>query len=427
MSSRSLKASCWAVLLFASGGCASSREAAGEEPPAPSPLIGIDELNQVEPLCADGSTREIALDEVIDNGFSAQDILAFAEGVHDERIRWQPPDGAAISPERGEHALRVTVERASDRAADIEPEVAVIGHGASCSHWLAIPVTVGLQSDGGALNDAISGTLLATHERVAYFRATSIGDELAGELSVSPPREDVYLSIFELAITFSEQGASGTLAAQWRLRDDPALEVEFEPLASFGRATCEPADYAVTLDEVVPLAEDDAGMSAREALEVLSELDTLALAWQSGEQTTATLSFTPGSEGACVFVSPVSPELFATLSVPGQLRFETADGKVDATWPAELKRAGRSSSLSLTLDPAGLPDGSTATAEELGFPTHDRGTLIALNVALYLSLELESGEASGALDLGGFHCGTGSPETSCMYTSVDLDSATLGR
>ena len=46
-------------------------------------------------------------------GFSAADILAFAAGVHETKIRWQSDGIGTFAPETGEHDLTLDIEPTS--------------------------------------------------------------------------------------------------------------------------------------------------------------------------------------------------------------------------------------------------------------------------------------------------------------------------
>jgi hypothetical protein len=422
-----LKHGSWVVALLMLGGCADSRtkpRAEVELPEAqPSPFAGESALKAVAVSCDDGSTREIALDATLEGAaFTAQDVLAWVERTHVEAIRWVQPLGATVGPESGERALYITVTRASDRAREHVPETIPIGHGTRCEHWLELDVKLALQTDDGALNEAIEGTLYTSDARVAYFHASAGDDAFGGELTIEPISEGG-LSRFDLEIVLSPQGVGGALYAVWLVQtadfsyDDPRL------FASIGTVDCEPGEFAVGIDERVPLSNDGAGISAQQLLGQAEQLDTLPLTWRDGTRTTAALRFTSRDEGACGSVSSTSPEDAARLMVPGEVTFESADGRVGGTWPAYLEQWGVEGPLALHL--ARRDDGATVTPPELGFPGLERGELLDLSVSLIL--HIADGTATGSLALDGSHCGGGSLETgSCNYTTVDLESAAVG-
>ena len=229
--------------------CAKSNRPDGPPVEAePSPFQHASPLEGITTLCAEGSSREVALDAVTEAGFSAQDVLAYAEGEHREALRWLMPEDLRVGPESGESELTVSVERAGDRAGDFRPDTDAIGHGARCRPWITIDVVVSIQSRSGALNDRFEATLYATDARVAYLRATTPALDLAGTLEVSRERTNVTASSYDLKMTFSEHGATGSLYSTWtRSTSEAAWDESFE-VAHWGGAHCADGAYAVPLD-----------------------------------------------------------------------------------------------------------------------------------------------------------------------------------
>ena len=247
-----------AALTFALCGCARSQRAQPELPtPLPSPFESVSAVERVASECSQGSSSEVALDAITDTGFSAEDLLAYAEGSHDETIRWDMPEGIRIGPESRERALRISVERAGERARDFKPDTDVIGHGARCRPWLEVDVTVSLQSEDGALNERFDATLYSTDARVAYLHAKSAQLELAGELTVTRelPAENIAAASFMVMMTFSEHGVTGTLVSDWS-RVVSSIDVAWDEsieLAYWGRARCNMWDYSIGVEEPVEL------------------------------------------------------------------------------------------------------------------------------------------------------------------------------
>lgn len=423
-------------MLLALAACASSREPAPAEvelPEAePSPFESESAIEIVAGSCADGSSREIALDDTLDgtiegSDFTADDILELVERTHQATIHWMPEDGATVGPESGDHALYVTVLRASDRARDFAPATTAIGHGTRCEHWLELDVTIALQTDDGALNEAIEGTLYASDPRVAYFRASAGDDAFGGALEVAVANENgAKLSRFDLDLVFAEAGVSGTLTGvSIAIVQGSDFESEYPAeLAYVGPVHCPAGEFAVRLDDAVPLSIDGSGTSAQQMLEEAELIEAIPLVWLDGARTTATFRFTSDEGGACGAVSSVAPTDDAHLAVGGVASFESADGRVAGSWPAYLEQYGNGGELQVSLNLLKQADAATATPPELGFPGLERGQLTGLDVDFYLYISSEG--ATGSLRLGGFHCGAGDLETSCDFTSVELEAAAIG-
>jgi len=414
------------ALVLIACGCASSRTAPDHEPDPepieaePSPFGGTSPLDSVAVSCAEGSAREIALDEVTEAGFSAEDLLANIEGMHEAPLTWASPEGVTIGPESGQHKLRVRVERASEGAALFDPDTDAIGHGARCTLWIAVDVVISLQSDERALNEEVQGTVYANNPSFAYFRAEAGSDDFGGELTV---RSEAQLSRFELMMTLSEHGATGSLQGVWLKVEDGFSFEEPTELAYWGHAPCAVGEQSVRLDELVQLGDSDP-VSATQAAEAARQHASLSITWQDGTRTTGTWSFAGGQNGACLGSdSFLEGGPLTRLAQHGVVELRTADGRARGQWPAYLTATGYSYEVSL--DTIGMDDQLPASPAELGFPMQSLGELDALSVALNIRM-VPPAEVSGELSLYGYDCGGGDITTVCDFMSVLLEAGTLG-
>jgi hypothetical protein len=407
-------------------GCASSNAPPSAAPleAEPSSFAGISPLDVVAPSCADGSSRDIELDEVTDAGFSAEDLLANIEGMHEAKLIWASPEEVTIGPESGEHTLRILVERASERAKLFDPDTDAIGHGARCPLWVAVDVVVSLQSDDLALNEEVHGTVYARDARLGYFQAEAGSASFGGELTVSLER-GALLSRFELAMTLSEHGATGSLhAVRLTIQETFSYEEPVE-LAYFGHVRCEVGAQSLQLDELVQLNDGDR-VSASSAAGAVGQLSSVSITWPDGTTAAASFSFTGDPNGACLQPSPIAPDGYTVLALHGMVELRSEDERLDARWPVYLQATG--SSYQVTLDTLGMPMAATATPAELGFPMQSRDDLDAISVDLNIQLVPPS-EVSGDVRLNGFDCGAGDPNdptVNCEFTSTLLEAGTLG-
>ncbi|MDD9937255.1 MAG: hypothetical protein OXT09_26840, partial [Myxococcales bacterium] len=75
-----------------------------------NPTLGHGAAEAGNQGCLDEPTV-VDVDALTDLGFSAADVLAFAEGSHEETLTWNEPFNATIAPETGEQSITVTVTR----------------------------------------------------------------------------------------------------------------------------------------------------------------------------------------------------------------------------------------------------------------------------------------------------------------------------
>lgn len=426
------------LLLVALTACAKSNEAKPPVEAGPSPFGARWAIESFAPTCAEGSSTEVALGEVTETGFSAEDMLALAEGEHRETIQWLMPEGLELGPESGARELTIRIERASDRARAFAPDNEVIGHGARCWPWLFVDVVVTVQSAGGALNERFEAELYAADESVAYLAAISPALELAGDVSVARDAADFAASSYELRISFSEHGATGSLLSNWsREVQEPRLYWEETlELAHWGRAHCDVGTaYSVTLDDAVEVGSDGGRGSAKQAIDWMNAAAPIAIRWEGGGTTTGTLSFTPEDDGACVTTAAYSSEPFQDLKVRGELELRTEDGRLDARWPGWLGLNGNGVEganvigASFTLDGQAMPDSYTASTAELGFPEETRGGHTSLNVMCDLFLD-ENGGSWGTIGLTAYDASSGcdleaDPSCAANLTSTPLVRGTV--
>lgn len=397
----------WSLLLLCTlAACAESRMPGGPLDEAePSPFAHVSPIEGLNASCAQGRSTAISLDEVTEAGFSAEDVLAYAEGEHHESIRWQTPEPLQLGPESGEGEITIEIERASDRAKDFRPTTDVIGHGARCRPWITVDVIVAIQSEGGALNDRFMATLFATDRRAAYLRAKTPEGELAGALWATQEATNVLASSYELRMTLSEHGATGSLYSNWaRQYMDVHWDDSFE-IAHWGRAHCTDGAYAVPLDERIELQSARDRASANEGIAWLNDLGSIGIEWDDGSTTRAAFSFAPAEAGACVRAQALSPEPFQDLYIPGELELRTDDGQVDARWPGGLRidaiGDGEVVGAFFSIDALALPDSFTASTVELGFPKEERGAHESLSVQCSLALTNLDGN-SGQIELSAY-------------------------
>ena len=327
---------------------------------APGPTTGdAASFCKGEPTVLESSSTRI------DYGFSADDVLAFAGGAHDEAIVWHDNDIATLGPEKGEHRVAITVAydggeirwmtpKTAQDGGDLggpEPAIApapgptvdlpAVG---GCMPWLEIDVRVTVKSDGGALDESFDATLRSRNELLASLWAAPDPDELGGafapEQILQPGYELVQL---DLELNFTPFGVSGRFNGVFQVQrgDSVGAAAGANPFAEIGRAGCSgyASGFAVEIDDMVE------GASGADMLALVKGAHDLAVTWSDGTSTTATLSFAPTQDGACVLLDN---KIYggASLNIDGQLALTTADGRVAARWRVGHGRSGSAGGLS---------------------------------------------------------------------------------
>jgi hypothetical protein len=124
--------------------------------------------------CPDERTS-LELTETSRLGFSAADILSFAEGEHVATIEWQPID-VPYGPESGSSQVTLSVESLG-RARHVDR-----GESACCFATVQVDVRVTISTSGGALAESFVTVLEARSADAAWLQV-SIAPPLGGSLS----------------------------------------------------------------------------------------------------------------------------------------------------------------------------------------------------------------------------------------------------
>jgi hypothetical protein len=142
----------------------------------------------IGPGCAGGQTGQedvpwacseqrasLELGETSPLGFSAADVLSFAEGEHVTTMQWQAID-VPYGPESGTTQLTLSVARLG-RARYVDR-----GEGACCFAAVQVDVRVTLETSGGALSESFVAVLEARSADAASLYA-AVEPPLGGSLS----------------------------------------------------------------------------------------------------------------------------------------------------------------------------------------------------------------------------------------------------
>lgn len=129
------------------------------------------------------SLSELARQERSPLGFSAEQVLEFAEGEQQATFSWLSASDFRYGPESGEGqvTLRTTAAGSAQFA-----RVAATHSAAHCDDHLSVPVHVALTTAGGALDESFTAKLLATTSDQATLAKAVPASELGGLLAFDP-------------------------------------------------------------------------------------------------------------------------------------------------------------------------------------------------------------------------------------------------
>jgi hypothetical protein len=301
--------------------------------------------------CTQVSSMELDPDAQTSLGFSANDVLAFAAGAHEEKLTWNDQAGSFdYGPEHGEHGLtlRVTQKGAARLVSYTTDshggrgEIELYG-GDECGDQLEIDVDVTLTTDQGALNETFATTLATRSDLAVKLYTTLDPKKLQGSFTATNLPQGFSLAQFSLDITLTKYGTQGSLRATIQTMSSGSggstgtgsVAIgggSSRPLASWGPENCLYRGTALPLSAVVH------GTSGADLLTLLNRSTTANVTFEGSAASAATISFSARSDRACV----VLDNGFATIGGQGSiyvqagLRIKSADGRIDATWPVAI-------------------------------------------------------------------------------------------
>ena len=326
--------------------------------------------------CAQATKQTVveSLDEDPGVGFSASDILAFAEGTHEEPLHWNPQELATIGPESGDGSITITVQHSDGevRYVQEDPDAASTGDEignllpeGECRPWLELDVEVTVKTGGGVLDEHFDATLVSNNKLLATLFVHPEPDKLSGSLAVTDVKVAGFvLAQLDLSISFTPFGVSGALGGVFEMRTNDAVSAapggRGGPFAQWGKARCDGGGFAVAQDD------DVNGATAADVLALVAAVPTVQLTWNDGALTDADLAFEPEDDGACVLLD-ASVDGGTALLMRGSLTLSSNDGRVDGSWPGTLQgsadAAGQVTAVMFELDSTGaLPQ---VTADNL--------------------------------------------------------------
>jgi hypothetical protein len=292
-----------------------------------------------DPFCVDGEVEVVALSDASHAGFSADQVLDFAEGEHTSDARWPFIDSAPA-----EATLRIT--RTAEEARYIDTHWSSPGtKGEGCPDRIEVDVSVELtlSNGGGMATVAFDSLLTATSAGEARLQQRLVPEDLEGDVQFAlGPKER--LSQLELVARLAPDVSSATLIATAKA-----------PIQADGYVyyTERPGTVASwpTGDECgeggQPVARDafDLGVSPETFVDALPR--ELEVEWQDGTSTKATLQLavagvaciTDACDGWCpglIDDGDGASETRTAIVLPVQVGISTDDGRWQGGFVAEL-------------------------------------------------------------------------------------------
>jgi len=409
------------LLSSLSTGCGASSSA---ETGIESPFESQSPNPHVHPLCRDARAIEVSAGETTPLQFSAADVIDFVAGAHAETLHWVAASDAA---EPLDQRITIAVDSVG-RSRFMDAMDKPLYHGATCISWLEIDVEVSLRSSDGAVDERFLGTAYAVDGRIARISALASGAAVAQSLTErarSRAADGAEPAGYRLELRFSRHGVSGALHASLpsEATDDVHTPIGEVLLAYLGPVACDLFDAAIALDE------GEVGVTGQALLDRFAALSPLQIEWSDGTRSELAASFTATHAGACLSTRPDA----AAVRVPGTLVLQTADGRLDASYPAALV-AGQGEAVAAGFVWVQLDDNmilALGTPGELGFPEQSGEGFE--DFALEFSFRIDAEDVLDAsIVLIGYALNDCTDEIALgeqcgRYTPVELYSGTLAR
>jgi hypothetical protein len=370
--------------------------------------------------CDSDATALESADAETPLGFTAADVLAFAAGLHETTIRWQPSELASYAPESGEHALTLRVTHAGGELRYVEyregesdgregGELAIGTEPCSNHNAIEIDVEVEVMTDGGALDERVAGTLRASSLNWAILDVPLEADELGGAFVITETRPAGF-TLVQLALEFglSPLGLRGELDGVFEMRSNDAVSAAGGggPIATIGAdASCDQGGLPVAIDE------GQNGLTGQAALDRVNQLAPVQGTWADGTSTSVTLELVHDGQSVCAIVQPNG--WFGDATEPGTLRLrgvlgaQSEDGRLDAGWPvvvdASPAQGGGLGAVSIELDLEAIgPIAAADLASVTGVQGVDGSGYDSLQMSMMLALDPAAG-MTGELRVQGLH------------------------
>lgn len=341
----------------------------------------------------------VGRDEVTPLGFSAEQTLDIALGVHKAPFFWKQ-DGHAYGPESGESELTLEIEEPGEARFMVgKPVESTLQLGAICPNYLEVDVKVRASTRGGALDETFVAPLRGESARVARLVHSFDVEALSGSFEFDPNSLGASTVIaFRLDAAISEYGLSGSLTAQYELKSTDVVSSYGQSLGSF------PEESSCSMGEIaVPF---DAGpVSSKAALELVDSVGSVELGLKKGDAAQSELSIEHDGSVSCAdLLGSFGLEPSGVVSTGAVLHLKTSDGALDHDFPVSVEAIPANDGL---LDRVRVMGSCRASAGNFAATCGDYGVDLAGYDVGHVALELtvrpgaEAPEVSGQLRVNG--------------------------
>ncbi len=284
-------------------------------------------------LCDVTDTTLVPRGEVTPLGYSADQILAFAGGVHRVPVQWK--DGSSefatlsTTPASGETELELTVSYEDGDVSLVQRQPGTSGGAGPaiasdpCNDQLTIEVTVQVKTDNGAFDDTFPATLTVDSASHATLHIDFDPEDLGGSFrtEVLTPA-DAIAKQFAIDAAFAPGGFAGSIMGTITGGNG---QVAYAAGAEFARW---PEGHCAEI-RGIPMAVTDEGIG-QAAWDALVYEVPVAFGWEDGTETTLKLELSsPDGEG-CYQYEGFSGFEYVTFDV--QAHAQTGDERIDGNW-----------------------------------------------------------------------------------------------
>lgn len=270
--------------------------------------------------------------EVSPLGFSASDVLAFAEGQHSHRLVWQlriPRSEIELDfgPEKGEQDVRLNVEYDAGEIRFIKAK----SPDDVCGDSLEIDVRVTIKTGGGALDETFDTTLQAWDASSAMFTTELDIEKLKGSFEITKLTPSEYRpSPIWIRVQLSQWGISGLLS----------VSLETDHSSSSAISARWPADTDCDVYQKghsIVAVTNEGGIGEVSATTIIEPINTasMTVVWEDGVSDEFDLRLTPEPTSVCLTVSPFLSE-YRELLFTVEASATTDDDRLDASFTATV-------------------------------------------------------------------------------------------
>lgn len=265
---------------------------------------------------------DVALDEVTPLGFSAEQVLAFAGGLHEAALVYDLNNFSGVELSVPDQATTVTLSIEPTGTASFVTEASIPGR-SICANALEIDVEVTLSTADGAFNEHFSDKLLVDDPSRAHLvRAINL-ESLQGNLSLGLS-DGATISESYLNVILGDGFFAGDIAGMISSCEGSSCSAGSVTFALWNDSGCRDRLVPATTTEVIT-----------GVLDLVNALSPLTITWGNGEASQLSMNASSLDPLLCH-----SPELTGGTGgywLQTELALSSEDGRLDTTLPVEIE------------------------------------------------------------------------------------------